>query len=61
MLGYALMLLVEVNGGLSRERRGGQREGQGPEATWLLELSCVTTGCTVWSRQTVTGDNRCIC
>ena len=63
VLGYALMLLVEVNGGLSHERGGGrrQREGQGPEVTWFLGLSCVTAGCTVWSQPTVTGDNRGIC
>ena len=60
-LGYALVLLVEVNGGLSREKGGGDNVRGCPEATLLLELSCVTAGGTAWSRPTVTGDNRCIC
>ena len=33
VLGYALMLLVEVNGGRSREKGGGDNVREGPEAT----------------------------
>ena len=60
VLGYALMLLEEVNGGLSSER-GGDNVREGPEALLLLELSFVTAGGTAWSRPTVIGDKCCIC
>ena len=40
-LGYALVLLVEVNGGLSREKGGGDNVREGPEATGCFDLNCV--------------------